>query len=526
MAGKAGALRSLGLEGFRRRQEAFIDEILAPAGCADRIFCLPTAYGKSLLYLVPTLAVKGVALVISPLVSLILDQCNKLNRAGPKLGYNLSSSCDADTPDEDLAFAAGGHAPMLLFCTPEKAASAGFQAKLRALHERRPLSFFVLDEAHLIEQGFNFRADYLKLDFLRRQFPEVPILCFSATCSPFAQAQLRRTLLLRDPVVVTERDHKSNMHLSVHYASKRSSGCSCGHALCSWGPGAEFMHAHLRAQLAGARGGSTLVATNSKKDCERLYEDARAMFPDKVVGVYHGSQPDDVRVEVQGRFIRCEIDILCATWASFGTGVDMPALSRVVLFGVPLSVYTFIQTIGRGGRAGQEYYVDAYVTEGDVAKQRAVLKSEVAKLQSAKKYAAYLQRSFDLMQAVVSTAVAGKKCVARFVDGLMYEPPQVLNVRFADLARFKAVNNRLPAGDRARWNSERRAWVLDPGSFHASLAPFGAVAGRPLGRCEKCSSCVRHCGGVLSINGGKGVVGVHCGGFGGSTLGCDRNRMP
>ena len=254
--------------------------------------------------------------------------------------------------------------------------------KLRALHERRALSFFVLDEAHLIEQGFNFRADYLKLDFMRRQFPEVPILCFSATCSPFAQAQLRRTLLLRDPVVVTERDHKSNMHLRVHYASKRGARCSCRHGLCSWGPGAESLHAHLRSQLATATGGSTLVTTNSKKDCERLYEDARALFPDKVVGVYHGSQADDVRAEIQGRFIRGEIDILCATWASFGTGVDMPALSRVVLFGVPLSVYTFIQTIGRGGRAGQEYYVDVFVTEGDLAKQRAVLKSEIAKLEA------------------------------------------------------------------------------------------------------------------------------------------------
>lgn len=498
MVDKAGALRSLGLQGFRRRQEAFIDEILAPAGCADRIFCLPTAYGKSLLYLVPTLAVNGVALVISPLVSLILDQCNKLNRAGPKLGYNLSSSCDADTPDEDLAFAAGNAAepaPMLLFCTPEKAASAFFQAKLRALHERRPLSFFVLDEAHLIEQGFNFRADYLKLDFMRRQFPEVPILCFSATCSPFAQAQLRRTLLLRDPVVVTERDHKSNLHLRVHYAStKRGARCSCRHGLCSWGPGAEPLHAHLRSQLVTATGGSTLVTTNSKKDCERLYEDARALFPDKVVGVYHGSQADDVRAEIQGRFIRGEIDILCATWASFGTGVDMPALSRVVLFGVPLSVYTFIQTIGRGGRAGQEYYVDVFVTEGDIAKQRAVLKSEIAKLQHAKRYAAYLQRSFDLMQAVVGTAATGKKCVARFVDSVMYEAPQALNVRFADLARFKAVNNKLGAGDRARWNGERRAWVLDPGCFHASLVPFGAVQGPGLGRCEKCSSCVLSAG--------------------------------
>ena len=134
--------------------------------------------------------------------------------------------------------------------------------------------------------------------------------------------------------------------------------------------------------------------------------------------------------------------------------------------------------------------MDVFVTEGDIAKQRAVLKSEIAKLQHAKRYAAYLQRSFDLMQAVVGTAAAGKKCVARFVDSVMYEAPQALNVRFADLARFKAVNNKLGAGDRARWNGERRAWMLDPGGFHASLVPFGAVQGPGLGRCVKCSSCV------------------------------------
>lgn len=498
MSRKEEALQALGHTAFRRQQEALIDEILAPGACADRIFCLPTAYGKSLIYLVPTLALRGVALVISPLVSLILDQCNKLNQRGPKIGYNLSSSCGADEHDEDLAFAADDNhddndPPLarLLFCTPEKAASPLFQAKLRGLHARRPLAFFVLDEAHLIEQGFSFRADYLKLDFMRKQFPDVPILCFSATCSFFAQAQLRRTLLLRSPIVVTERDNKSNMHLSVHFASKRSPRCTCRHALCSWGPGAEPMHAHLRSQLATATGGSTLVTTNSKKDCERLYEDARALFPGKVVALYHGSQDDEVRAEIQGRFIRREIDILCATWASFGTGVDMPALTRVVLFGVPLSVYTFIQTIGRGGRHGQEYYVDVFVTEGDLARQRAVLKGEIAKLQNAKRYAAYLQRSYDLMLSVVAQATSGKQCVARYVDGIMYEAPQVLNVPFSLLSRFKAVNNKVPAGDRAKWDSERRAWVLAPGAFHASLEAYGAKRGPGIGRCEKCCVCVR-----------------------------------
>ena len=251
------ALSVLGLQNFRHRQREVIDDILSSA--TDYVVTLPTGWGKSLLYLVPIISRGSPAVIVSPLVSLIYDQCAKINRSSRKMAYNISSSCSEDIPDEDAVFCdeqLSVTGPLLIFCTPEKVATVSFRQKLERLHAARPFSYFVLDEAHLMEQGQSFRPDYMKLDYLRRTLaPDVPILCFSATCNDSLRGFLVRSLSLRNVRYVVERECRENMHLSVHYVSKKSKTCSCGSGRCSWKHGAQSLHEDARKIISTCKGG-------------------------------------------------------------------------------------------------------------------------------------------------------------------------------------------------------------------------------------------------------------------------------
>lgn len=496
------ALAVLGLSSFRHQQEKIISDILQTPH-RDFLCCLPTSYGKSLLYLIPVIALGRPALVVSPLVSLIQDQCAKVNAKGAKIAYNISSS-DEDG-DEKLVFSPhvyNGNTPVLMFCTPEKVASAAFQGKLQTMHAHRPLSFFILDEAHQIEAGQSFRPDYLGLGILRQKFPAVPFLCFSATCQAYTQRLLVRVLKLKDLQVVKQEEARENMHFSLHYTSKKKPTCSCKQATCSWIHGSLSAHASMLASVSHSEGGEVLIATNSRKDCEILCSDLQRLLPRKTVCLYHGQLDDITRASIQKQFVDGSIDILCATWASFGTGVDMPKLTRVVMYGVPLDFSTFVQTIGRGGRAGQEYFVDVYVREADLVKQRSVMEKERRETRDAS-YTNHLQNSFQQSLSLVNAAVASRTCLSAHICALMYAGGTELNVRYEDLQKFKAVNNRLSASCKARWDGNKKKWVLPPGAYDARLACYGAVEVTQTKRCDKCSACVLHaqcpsrCGGTM-----------------------------
>lgn len=491
--------RYLGISAFRGQQRSVIDEIAAGR---DVICTFPTGYGKSVCYCVPALAAQQLILVISPLISLIQDQVSKLNTHA-RVAFNLSGSCSTEVSDEACVFASDADVdgPMLLFATPEKLESETFRENLRRLHARKPFAYFVIDEAHLLgEQGFDFRSAWLNLGVLRSTFPDAATACFSATCNEFGKRALTNVLRLHSPVLISEIDTKPNLSLSFHYTAKHQRQCSCRRSSCTWGlaqSSAGFhVHISLLERLRQLHGGETLVVTNSRKDCEAVCAALVRLLPDRKVAFYHGQLEDSARADVQQRFVHGDIDVLCATMSSFGTGVNMPRLIKVVIYGIPLSVYSFIQTMGRGGRAGQEYEVDVFLREADVAKQRAVMQGEVKKLAQKKRYAEHVRSSFVQMMAIFKVAVEGKRCLLAFVNQLLSDPGQELDVPFADLAEFKRANNRVPSAHRAVWDGARRKWWLPPNAFHSLLQKYGAVQPEALPKCNKCSCCVAGSRGV------------------------------
>ena len=484
------ALTYIGFSHFRNRQKEIIDQITSSQ--LDYIVTLPTGYGKSLIYSVPAVMSSRPCLVVSPLVSLIYDQCEKLNRVN-KVAFNISSSCMQDVSDEDTAFSdeqLQGSDPMIIFTTPEKLATLTFQQKLKHLHAQRPFSYFVLDEAHLVEQGLAFRPDFLKLYSMREMASSVPILCFSATCNGFSQNLLKRTLLLRKAKLIVETERRDNMHLHVHYSSKKTKMCPCKSSRCSWKNGCMEVHEDASKIIQASANGETLIVINSRKDCEKLFSDIARLFPLKRVEMYHGQLEDEKRKEVQHAFVSGKVDCLVATWASFGTGVDFPLLNNVLIYGIPSSFDTFVQTIGRGGRNGQEFFVHVYVKEADIARQRAIIKTETEKQSLPCYYRENLQKSFACMVSLIQCANSSRGCLSQWIQGLLYEQGQKLTVKFSDLHKIKAVNRKVATTDRARWDPVQKCWFLNANSFDPRYEVFGAVPPSRRSGCGKCSVCI------------------------------------
>ena len=137
-------------------------------------------------------------------ISKTQDQCSKLNARctadSPPLAYNLSSSSDDPTAEHNALDRIPAQSPHLVFCTPERLATASFLKQLQCWHAGRPFAYIVVDEAHLVaEQGHTFRPDYLRLGELRAALPDLAVLCFSATCNEFVRQCLCSVLALRAP---------------------------------------------------------------------------------------------------------------------------------------------------------------------------------------------------------------------------------------------------------------------------------------------------------------------------------------
>jgi len=495
-----------GFAALKAGQREVIEHLLATGDGGGDVVCkFPTGFGKSLCYCVPALHARRLALVVSPLCSLIQDQTGKLN-ARCKVAYNLSSSGGAQgaaraDADETLVFGddAAAHARLaggaLLFCTPEKLACERFRARLRALHARQPFAYFVLDEAHLAaEQGYSFRGDYLKLGWLRDAFPDTRVCCFSATCNAFVSARLGELLRLRRTRLFAVDDARHNLHLSVHLRGKKGAACPCSVLGCAWGtPGASGAGVVARA-VRGFAGGEVVVFANARAAVEELAGELARAAPAQVVAFYHAGLSDAERVDVQARFVGGAIDVLVATMASFGTGVDMPRVCKVVIYGVPASVHTLVQLVGRGGRAGQPYSADLFASSADVTKQHMILLNETRKLPAGthRHYAQHLADSFALVQRLLAVAQAQTACCLHTLRAASSAVSLELRVPFAQLAQVKAVNKRVGAADAARWNPAAKRWVLPPmapaapyQAWHSAPAAAGVVAAP----CMRCSSC-------------------------------------
>ena len=321
------ALRELyGFPEFRRGQREAVEAAL---GGRDVLVVMPTGSGKSLCYQLPALMRADLTLVVSPLVSLMTDQVEALERVAPGRVGVINSQRDAASNRKALEQALSGHL-RLLYVAPERFSSPGFMEKLR----EADVGLFVVDEAHCVSQwGHDFRPDYFRLADAARWLGARAIVASTATATPQVATDIVERLGLRDPVRVSTGFDRPNLSFTVVPSATK-----------------EAVARGIVSVLSDPAARPAIVYAGTRAECDRLSKrlERELGVP---VGAYHAGLRREVRAEAQRRFMADETTVVVATNA-FGMGVDKPDVRTVCHESVPGSIEAYYQEAGRGGRDG------------------------------------------------------------------------------------------------------------------------------------------------------------------------------
>ena len=315
----ASLFEYFGYDEFREGQRDVVEAALAGRDVA--VFWA-TGRGKSICYQLPALHTGRTAIVVSPLISLMTDQVERLNNTvgrGTRRVAAFLGSAQMDDTIEGRAFA--GEFP-LIYMSPEKLMAGSTLSRLAEMHARTPLLLFAIDEAHCVsEWGHDFRADYRQLGLLRQRMPQVPIVALTATAVPEVQKDIMDSLALRSPVVQRQSSFRQNLTLRC----TRKTGGGLSEDL------AELL-ATLKAAEAQHATPSTLIYVPSKNEAEKVCEflSSRGVTCD----FYHAGRSPLQREAVHLAFLSGRMPVVCATVA-FGMGIDKPDIRRVVHYGAP-----------------------------------------------------------------------------------------------------------------------------------------------------------------------------------------------
>jgi len=333
-----------GFHEFRPPQQEVIERVCAGE---DVFLVMPTGGGKSLCYQVPALHREGVAVVVSPLISLMKDQVDSLTANGVAAACFNSSLSSAEARRVTQQIDKGELD--LLYVAPERLLQPEFLAKLATL---KP-ALFAIDEAHCISQwGHDFRPEYTQLGRLRPLFPGVPIVAMTATADPETRRDIVRQLGIGQATVFVAGFDRPNITYTVIPKQKP--------------------FAQLGAFLKARQDEAGIVYALSRKRVEQVAE--RLQQAGFAASAYHAGLGDEERRRVQDAFRRDDIRIVVATVA-FGMGIDKPNVRFVVHFDMPKSVESYYQETGRAGRDGLPSEALMLFGMGDVMTARKLIEN-------------------------------------------------------------------------------------------------------------------------------------------------------
>ena len=355
--------RYFGYDSFRPGQSGIVSAILAGR---DVLGVMPTGAGKSICYQIPAAILPGVAIVISPLISLMRDQVDALNDVSLPAAFINTTQ----TPDEqDLVFAQALSGQIkLLYVAPERLETERF----RNFAVRVPISLVAVDEAHCVSQwGQDFRSSYLGIGEFIAGLPTRPtVAAFTATATERVRRDIVSILGLHTPSITVTGFDRPNLYFDVISMPRKDKA--------SW----------VASYIASHPDESGIVYCATRKETEALAESLNSAVAElraaggadvsdigTIAVAYHGGMSADAREKAQRDFVTDRVPVVVATNA-FGMGIDKSNVRFVIHHNMPESIEAYYQEAGRAGRDGEPSRCTLLWNESDIVTRRRLLDSD------------------------------------------------------------------------------------------------------------------------------------------------------
>ena len=355
--------RYFGYDSFRFGQSGIVSAILTGH---DVLGVMPTGAGKSICYQIPAAILPGVAIVISPLISLMRDQVDALNDVGLPAAFINTTQ----TPDEqDLVFAQALSGQIkLLYVAPERLETERF----RNFAVRVPISLVAVDEAHCVSQwGQDFRSSYLGIGEFIAGLPTRPtVAAFTATATERVRRDIVSILGLHTPSITVTGFDRPNLYFDVISMPRKDKA--------SW----------VASYIASHPDESGIVYCATRKETEALAESLNSAVAElraaggadvsdigTIAVAYHGGMSADAREKAQRDFVTDRVPVVVATNA-FGMGIDKSNVRFVIHHNMPESIEAYYQEAGRAGRDGEPSRCTLLWNESDIVTRRRLLDSD------------------------------------------------------------------------------------------------------------------------------------------------------
>lgn len=329
-----------GHDSFRDGQENIIDNI---SSGRDALCIMPTGGGKSICYQIPALMSNGIAIVISPLISLMKDQVTSLNQNGIRAAY-INSTLTSAQQSRAIYNAMRGEYK-LIYVAPERLEAPAFLNLCNSIK----ISLIAVDEAHCVSQwGHDFRTSYLKIsDFISKLDDRPVVSAFTATATDAVKRDILNLLGLKNPFEITTGFDRKNLFFAVKRPQNKQK--------------------ELLAIVSEHKNQSGIIYCATRKNVEKvsdfLNENGYASL------IYHAGLSNEIRNKNQDDFINDRCNLIVATNA-FGMGIDKPDVRFVVHYNMPKNLENYYQEAGRAGRDGENSDCVLLYSPGDVHTQK------------------------------------------------------------------------------------------------------------------------------------------------------------